>query len=281
MVTAVPRKMNIEITTKCNGGCVMCPHGGMNRTGRYMSVSDIMDTVDEAYKLGIRRIHPHLFGEPTIHPDYIMIISRIRERYPDVKMLNYTNGSRLFDDDIRKAMIDNLDGIVISIDGASDFMMKMIRPGIEPTEVREGVHRLFRDRTGRKPHLKIRMTEMESNKAESGKMYHETWGPYCDDIFIAYLQDFHGFRGIRVDHRGPEPCDRIFSQVIVTVDRRIVLCCDDYREEVVLGDLNKNTMKEIWFGVKMEQIRNSHLTGRSKNILMCRDCSWKGKLNKW
>jgi len=279
MVVAKPHKMNIEITTKCNGQCIMCPQNEMERRGKYMRVPDIMKTVKEAYELGVRRIHPHLFGEPTMHPDYEMVLRMIRREYPDIKMANYTNGSKLVHKRIRDAMIEYLDEITISIDGASDFTMKMVRPGIQPSDVRMGVRELYESRGGAvKPYIKIRMTEMECNKSEALKQYSESWSKYCDDIFITYLQDFHGFRGIKVEHRGNDPCDRIFSQVMVTVDRDVILCCDDYRGEVILGNLNDATMREIWYGRKMEQIRQAHLNGKAKNILMCKECSWRGKL---
>lgn len=276
MFEANATQLNLEITTRCSSNCIMCPHDMMERKNKDMEVEDIMEIVSQVYDMGIRKIHPHFFGEPTMHPDYVKIIEWIHNTYPDVALLNYTNGWGLSDEKIRSAIVENLRGVIISIEGATHETMKKVRPGLDPVKIEEGVRRLQEVR-GKRLSVVIRMTVMPENRHEAD-VFREKWTPYCDRVIVARLQDFHGFKEMEVGKRSERPCDRPFWSMVITVNKNMVLCCDDYSEEIVLGSVDEESVVNIWNGDKMRGIRQLHLDGRLREIPMCADCSYCGCL---
>lgn len=66
-------------------------------------------------------------------------------------------------------------------------------------------------------------------------------------------------------------CDQSpFDSVHILADGRVVAC--EVTEKVVLGDLNRHSLREIWHGAAYASFRAAHLAGRSA---ACRDCVYK------
>ena len=113
------------------------------------------------------------------------------------------------------------------------------------------------------------MTENET------ELYREKWQPYVDNIYFHPLQNFDESLGDEVPLRDNRACDRIFWQIVVTVNKNVVLCCSDYKELFILGNLNDGTLEEFWYGDKMEEIREKHLQCKSGEFSLCRNCTYR------
>ena len=66
-------------------------------------------------------------------------------------------------------------------------------------------------------------------------------------------------------------CIYPFTQMNVRPDGKVSLCCNDALGKYTLGDLNKNSLLEIWGGEKYWDIRNKMLKGRHC-LPMCKQC---------
>jgi GTP 3',8-cyclase len=69
------------------------------------------------------------------------------------------------------------------------------------------------------------------------------------------------------------PCYAPSEMLIVMVNGDVVLCHEDARREIVLGNLGESTIAEIWFGNEMERFRY-HLVrgGRQEAGTVCARC---------
>jgi MoaA/NifB/PqqE/SkfB family radical SAM enzyme len=268
------KMVSIEITTRCTAHCAVCPRDGIERKDRDMPVPVVLEVVRQAHALGARTVHPHLFGEPTLHPHYIDILEEIHAEFPDIRIVQYTNGSTLHDIRIRNAVLQHVAALVISVDGATDAVMRTTRPGLDPVLVAEGIEALHYGKEGNGPTVTIRMTRLPVN-ARTECAYRQRWKPFCDRLSFQNLQGYHG-RDPEPKRRGCEPCDRIFTCAVVHVNGNVVLCCDDYDGEVVLGNIQDATLAELWGGEGLTKIRELHLGGYSHVIDMCGQCSYGG-----
>lgn len=71
-------------------------------------------------------------------------------------------------------------------------------------------------------------------------------------------------------------CVLPFRDLNIWSDGKAVLCCEDWNEEYVVGDLNTQTIIEIWHGKPFKEVREKHLRGRGGDISMCGRCNaWK------
>lgn len=69
-----------------------------------------------------------------------------------------------------------------------------------------------------------------------------------------------------------KPCFDPWSNVIVRVDGSVVPCCTDFNGNLSLGNLNEQTMEEIWNGSAAQSLRRAHTTGVGLPDI-CRNCS--------
>ena len=64
-----------------------------------------------------------------------------------------------------------------------------------------------------------------------------------------------------------------FKYIYFTYSGKATLCCRDYEEELVIGDIQENAIIDLWNGLKAESIREKHLNLSKMNIRPCLVCS--------
>jgi radical SAM protein with 4Fe4S-binding SPASM domain len=68
-------------------------------------------------------------------------------------------------------------------------------------------------------------------------------------------------------------CARAFEQIMVLWDGRVSLCCFDGDGDVILGDLNTQTLQEVYNGGEALRYREAHAGGNRQTLKLCKDCS--------
>jgi len=268
------RYLSLEITTHCNARCVICPNKDLPRRNRHMDADLALAIVDQAVALGVRQVHPHLVGEPTLHPEYGRIVAGIKARHPEVRIKTYTNASRLLDEGVRAAIARHVDELVVSIDGATEPTMRTTRPGLEPKDVVEGLARLRALRP--RPHVTIRGTAMVENAHELGS-FEAAWRPYADDVVVMGLTDYFGYLPVDRPRRGSWACRRVFEGVTVTVDGDVIPCCQDVFATVRYGNVGTRSLAEILAGAPATGFRRPHEEDRADEIPLCAGCTYDGR----
>lgn len=77
-------------------------------------------------------------------------------------------------------------------------------------------------------------------------------------------------RKVLLDY-GEDRCILPFKQMIVRPDGKVSLCCNDAVGKYTLGDLNKESLLDVWYGPKFTMVRKSLYEGR-KEWGNCRLC---------
>lgn len=67
------------------------------------------------------------------------------------------------------------------------------------------------------------------------------------------------------------PCIYPYTDITIFPDGKVGLCCNDCFEVTDYGNLNENSMKEIWTSEKFKEIRKSMKGGRL-NVPFCKEC---------
>jgi len=75
------KKLQLELSIKCNSNCAACPRSKFNRSGKpgFMSFELARKLIDEAYGLGARLLIPRWLGDPTLSPDYERIVEYAKD----------------------------------------------------------------------------------------------------------------------------------------------------------------------------------------------------------
>ena len=73
-----------------------------------------------------------------------------------------------------------------------------------------------------------------------------------------------------------KPCHKLYSDMIIYWDGRIALCNYDWDEKHEIGNVNKQSLSEIWNSEEYEAIRNMHETDSIAEDYLCSKCEhWK------
>jgi hypothetical protein len=115
--------------------------------------------------------------------------------------------------------------------------------------------------------IKVGMTVIKEN-AHEVELFKKMWGRR------AKFGEFTNWGGAR--HDGMErtgekvPCYHLLTKLNVLWDGRVCLCCFDYNGEVIFGDLNKESLREI--REKMQVIIDKHQQ-LDFDMPLCKECN--------
>jgi radical SAM protein with 4Fe4S-binding SPASM domain len=73
-------------------------------------------------------------------------------------------------------------------------------------------------------------------------------------------------------HTLQAPCALPWKELSILWDGTATLCSNTYDREIVLGNLNKQTILEVWNGPEMREIRRRHVEGQVEGIPVCETC---------
>ena len=247
----LPIFMQIEIETinRCNSDCSFCPiniHDD-DRSFGLMTEELFFSIIDQLAILKYKgEISFHSNNEPLMDKRIIKFIKYAKKQCPEAYLLMYTNG------------------ILLTIDK-------------------------FKELTQYLDHLRIDNYnddyELNPAVAEILKYVNDSGQPF-ENVQIDVLKKIfkRNTRGGQASNRKnlislKAPCLFPYTQFVVRPDGKISLCCIDTKGVYTLGDLNKETILDVWYGKKFQGIRKRLSVTRSK-ITLCEHCDSYAALPK-
>lgn len=264
----LPEIVQIESTNICNAKCVFCPRDEMHRLQGVMSMELFRKIVDECAALGITHVRVHNYGEPFLDRHLVDKVRYAKEKgIREVGMIS--NGS-LITEKIARGMIDaGLDAINISVDAGGRDVFESTRVGLNYDKVIANVERLVRIRAElgkRRP--KLILSFVRQNNSADEQAFIEHWRAVADKIHVTELHNWAGTLNRESDVN--YPCYRPWLTFTVLWDGRVSLCCADFDGHTVLGNLNNQTIAEVWNAEPYRRVRREHLESGGPDI--CRAC---------
>ncbi|MBU0894626.1 MAG: SPASM domain-containing protein [Nanoarchaeota archaeon] len=286
-----PEVYNIEPTNHCPMKCIMCPRKYMKRKLGHMDINLYKKIIDQL-KGYTPSIGLHHFGESLLHPKLDKMIKYAKEKR--IKTFISVNASVINLEMAKKIIDAGLDKLHISLDGTDPVMYKRIR-GITANYEKavSNINEIIKyKRKRKKPLIVIAMINMKITKNKI-KEFKKKWDKQgVDEVEI---KDFVTWEGSSKDierladkeqlskafhKRSPYPCVRAWHRMTILWDGRVVPCCYDYDAKYVLGDLNKESLKEIWNNQKMKKLRTQHIKNDFKSNDLCKNCKEKNGMPK-
>jgi hypothetical protein len=243
-----PQVVQFELTTACNAVCSFCPHSAMAETGRRGKMSDelVAKILDEiaAWPVKPNSICPFLTNEPFADNRIFDVSSRIRDVAPASELTFFTNASLL-----NKARRE----AILAVPGTTKFFCSLHHVNAADYKAELG---LDFDRTvdnirGLVAESPTRVTVL---KVGDGDARHNA--VFCDWVathipgampMISARWNWKGSIQSWEGHNlhGDIICPRSTSLTILA-DGRVNLCCMDNAGEYPLGDINTQTLLEVY-----------------------------------
>lgn len=289
-----PLTVSIEPTTACNLRCPECP-SGLRAFSR-----DTGNLKEDFFRKMLREMEEHLMwlifyfqGEPYINPRFLDMVQHAHER--GIYTITSTNGHFLSKENARRTVQSGLDRILISIDGSTQEVYEQYRKEGTLESVLEGARNLVeakREARSSTPHIVFQMLVVRPNehqidevrklakeigvnevKLKTAQVYNYENG---NDLipqqsqYSRYKQKANGkwiIKNELLNH-----CWKLWQACVITWDGLVVPCCFDKDATYRMGDLKKNSFREIWKGMPYKTFRKQITQGRDQ-IDICTNCT--------
>lgn len=271
-----PLHVDLELSSLCNMRCPMCYTTTdlfKERVDRTMMSLDLFKKlVDEGVKNNLYSIRMSLRGEPLAHPKFMEMLRYAKKAgIPEVSSL--TNAMKLTEPMFEEMIDLGLDWLTISCDGWGETYDKIRYPAKwnEFYAKVKAFSAIKRRRGSVKPVLKIQSVwpAIEKDPAH----FFELFSPHVDEVASNPLIDFLR-EDIDIPYIPNFTCAYLWQRMSVGADGTILLCQSDEMEEMTLGDAKRDSLRDVWHGAKLAEIRRLHLEHKGTSIKPCSACTY-------
>lgn len=279
-----PLHLDIESTRRCNLRCPMCPRTLKLERGEILAEGDMdpklyKKVIDEGSENGLYAIKLNYLGEPLLHKDLPRMVEYAKKKGILDVMFN-TNGVPLTEEVSKKLIKAGLDGILLSFDSPIKEKYESIRIGAKFDRVVDNFRTLIklRDKDGlRHPVFRVSMVKMKENEKEVPEFV-KLWKSIADKIVtVDYVnpqwKDKTDRYVIKLKEHPNFVCSQLYQRLVVNYNGEIGLCCADYDAEMDLGNAWTDSIKDVWLGEKLQEVRRLHNSGEWRKVPPCRECN--------
>lgn len=240
--TPLFKLVEIETINRCNGVCEFCPVNAMidPREKHIMSTELFYKIIGQLEELKYDgRISLFSNNEPFLDERIIEFSKYMREHLPFAKIHMFTNGT-LLDIEKFKQIIEYLDELII-------------------------------DNYTQDLHLIKNSQDIKKYCEEHQELIEKV------SIVLRKPKEILTSRGGMAPNRKEQKeysdvtCAFPFQQLIIRPTGQVSLCCNDATGKYTLGDLNEESILDVWYGEQYKKIREEIANGR-KNIEICKTC---------
>ena len=288
-----PYLLYVDPSSACNFKCQFCPTGHKDLITQsdykrnVMSFELFEKLIDNlsAFSEPLRVMRMNKIGEPLLNkklPEMIQLAKDSgRVNYIDLA----TNGALFSEEKLEKLISAGLDRLNVSLEGVNEEQyMQHAKVKIDFSGFVQTIKWLYSNKGDCEVTVKVPGNYLSE---DDKSLFFDTFGNYCDRIFVEEIApiwpefDIQERSGIEVQteqgqykQRLEEKsiCTYIFYAMALNSDGTVSACCPDWDQKLLIGDLRKQTLKEIWNSEKMHDLRQLHLQNQRKENPICKGC---------
>ena len=292
-----PLLVHLETTNRCNFKCTFCPESLDNyreETGGLFLLGepDYQRIIDQLGELGgPKMLALFTFGDPFMNKKMNQYIRYAHDNLPGTQLFVSTNGELLTEEKFKGLCESGLDNLRVSIFGHNDeHHRKNTQRDLPLSKIRDNIRAFceYRDANGfEKPHVNVKSiaSPVEEHNQEFMK-YFEGIG---DDVVLEGLSNwnddgskFSSTYGVDQENllqseyfkNVKDVCPYPFYSFVIHSDMTVSICCIDWNKKTKIGDLSKQSIKEIWEGEELYNFQMAHLERRKNDLEGCRNCTY-------
>lgn len=230
--------VEIETASACNRTCWYCPNSKHKRPSRGRMPESLFRKIlsDLAERSYAGRLSFHFYNEPLLDKRLCDFVALARQALPESYIKLFTNGDLLTPARFRQLVSAGMSRICITDHGGAGDALEKCMAELRPDE---------RDM------VRLQTSAMLSLSNRGG--------------IVPLVQ--------LVNEPLDVPCALPMSRMVITLSGNIVLCCEDYFEQMVIGNVEKQSIWEIWDSPRLNRIRERLARGDRRCTTICRHCS--------
>jgi glycosyltransferase involved in cell wall biosynthesis/SAM-dependent methyltransferase/MoaA/NifB/PqqE/SkfB family radical SAM enzyme len=277
------RIVSLELHSVCNDACWFCPVSVAPRDREFMPDALVGSVLDQlaAHRDTIEAVFMNNYNEPTVDPRFVDHVTALTERGLPVALL--TNGSGLTP---RRAdalvALGGLRHLGVNISSADGERYRAQRSSDHLRVVLRNLdHAATLDLAP-----SMQLIVLGEGDARHDREHEEIQARFAGTKFAVIrhiVKDRAGYAGFSFGAKPERPheslcgCDHLGSRplehVHITASGRCVLCCEDYDEDYVVGDLREQSLDEILGGDALARLRRRvYGLDEAPPDFICRSC---------
>lgn len=264
----LPEVYQIEVTRACNFKCPMCPTQFFPRQNNEQFLKlGLLDKIisqgdlDNSYFVELQ-----MSGEPLLHPHLDVIITMIKST--GVKVGLSTNGS-FIKNRMRDLMM--LDSITISVDSLTDYNNIRVSKthDTDVANLIKNIKKLLLEAEIKNIAVDLQVIELEGweKQIDLINVVFEGYEFNLRSIPNGYVHYLQNSGKISVS---TELCINPWMSVSIQCNGNVTSCCVAQGDDIIYGSLNTHTLREIWAGDEVEDMRTKMRLGAYPEV--CKKC---------
>lgn len=290
---STPFLIYADPSSLCNFKCEFCPTGhddlvknaGYRRQILNMEVfKKLIDGLEE-FPEPIRVLRMNKVGEPLINPNIVQMVDYAKKS-ERVRYVDFATNAGLLNKRTSEGLVQaGLDRLNISIEGINSGQYeRFCGVKVDFDNIVREIAYFYSIRGNCELVIKIPSNYVSPRDISEFK---NIFGDICDRIFVENLTsiwpnfNINELSGeIKVNEEsqyGGEVKDRkicsyIFYSLVLNADGTVSACCPDWEQKLVIGDLKRNSIFEIWNSEQLKELQYQHLTGKRLENEICSNC---------
>ena len=276
-----PKVFIVEITNHCNFRCSMCNYHSETVKGLTslrkgsMDINLAKNLVDQMAGFNSKiEVIFHGAGEPLLYKPLPELLN-YAGRYENLSFGFLTNGMLLTREKASEILKTRISWIGFSLDGLDKEKFERYRIGADYEMILENVLNFLElnKKAGKKVFITVNMTVQEEMKDEV-ENFINFWIEKADQVTISPYRPIGSRISELVDKDAKRiPCYMLHELMMIYWDGKAGLCCEDWYNDGEMGDLNKNSILEVWNNRKFRRHRRLHEKKLYRKVPLCENCN--------
>jgi radical SAM protein with 4Fe4S-binding SPASM domain len=242
----------------------------------------VLRVLQEAYDCGVRDLGLYATGESFLVKNLAKYIAKAKQIGYEYLFIT-TNGALATPDRVKPALEAGLDSVKFSISAGKRETYKEIQGKDDFDLVISNLKWIsnYRKESGLNFRLYVTMVYTNQTKSEIETLrdivvpYIDEWDPHLLTNQCGNMYENNQIGDIsKGNPRGrgqTQICFQPFKGFTITPEGYVSACVLDYSKDLIVGDLNKTSLKEIWEGEIYKAFRRRHLAKDLKGMI-CYNC---------
>lgn len=269
MVQRALKVLQIETINRCNASCHFCMVPKQKVRREMIDFGLFEKIINDCIELPPSEIMPFLNGEPFLDPDLSTRIRLINERLPRTKVSLYTNAFAADKDKVEALNGLNINYFNFSLNATSNKTRQNLM-GIPLDKTIENIKML------RSSFPSTNMTgSIIIDRGYSAIKELEEFNDFCFSIGITPIRFLSSnyMGNLRPAYNTDDYCMRLDGHMTILSTGKVCLCCMDALGEKIMGDITKNSLKEIWNNEEFLRYYTLNKQGKKNELFPCLKCT--------
>jgi radical SAM protein with 4Fe4S-binding SPASM domain len=265
--------LNVETTNRCPARCTTCPREEFKSKLGIMNMNLFKKIVDDCAHYD-NLVSMDLCGFGEAYSDMYLLdrLKYVREKLPNAKNYISTNAYLLeYEEWVwTTKLVDTLKFSIFGLSEKSYYAMHKL----DRTRAYSNIlgYLEYARKLEKKPYTIGLFIETEINKHEK-EDWIKFWEPLLDEIYVWLPHNWCDYRNYRVvDKTKQTSCGRpINGALYVHIDGTVSPCCWDINKRLPIGNMNTQTIEEIYNSKEYKYIHDKHLNNNFEGLI-CSKC---------